>query len=358
MKALTRFRRGIHIVIFPISLAGAFLGLVPMAQAQVKFGNGNTGVGHRALDSVTTGENNTAIGTAALSEDRSGSLNTASGQWALRSNTTGDGNVADGKSALRENTAGRQNTATGLRAMETNTTGDQNTASGAFALRKVASSRFNTAIGSHALENATTGDNNIALGYTSGAALATGSNNIDIGNPGVAAEDGTIRIGSASHVRTFISGISGSVVTGAIVQVDAAGQLGMAPSAARFKKDIKPMDKASEELFSLEPVTFRYKEQIDSTGKGQFGLVAEDVEKVNPDLVVHDKEGEPYSVRYDQVNAMLLNEFLKEHRKNEEQQKQIDLLTAQFKEQAALIQKIRSKVALERDGRLAVADNR
>jgi hypothetical protein len=355
MKALIRFNQNVPIATFLILLA--LLGLVPMAQAQVKFGNGNTGVGHRALDSVTTGENNTAIGTAALSEDRSGSLNTASGQWALRSNTTGDGNVADGKSALRENTAGRQNTATGLRAMESNTTGDQNTASGAFALRKIASSRFNTAIGSHALENATTGDNNIALGYTSGVALATGSNNIDIGNPGVAAEDSTIRIGSASHIRTFISGISGSVVTGAIVQVDAAGQLGMAPSAARFKEEIKPMDKASEALFALEPVTFRYKKAIDPAGKGQFGLVAEDVEKVNPDLVVHDKEGNPNSVRYDQVNAMLLNEFLKAHREIEEQQKQIDVLTAQLERQAALIEKVSAKLELCHAPRLTVVDN-
>jgi endosialidase-like protein len=356
MKTSVRFDRETHVGILIILLVFSFIGLVPKAQSQAVFGNGNTGVGHRALESVTDGENNTAVGAAALSEDRSGSRNTASGQWALRSNTTGNDNVADGKSALRENTAGFQNTAAGLRAMEGNTTGDQSTAVGAFALRKVTSSRFNTAIGSHALENVTNGDANIALGYTSGYALTTGGNNIDIGNPGVAEEASTIRLGNSSHVRTFIAGISGSVVTGALIQVNATGQLGTAPSSARFKEKIKPMDKTSEALFALAPVTFRYKKEVDSAGKGQFGLVAEDVEKVNPDLVVHDKEGKPYSVRYDQVNAMLLNEFLKAHCKMEEQQKQIDSLTTQLERQAALIEKVSAKLELTRAPQQTVAD--
>jgi hypothetical protein len=218
--------------------------------------------------------------------------------------------------------------AAGIRAMESNTTGDQNTAVGAFALRKITTSRFNTAIGSRAIEHLTVGDNNIALGYTSGFHLTTGGNNIDIGNQGVAGESATIRIGSANQVRTFIGGIHGSVVTGTTVEVNAEGQLGVSPSAARFKEQIKPMDKASEALFALKPVTFRYKKEVDSAARSQFGLVADEVEKVNPDLVVRDEKGKPYSVRYNQVNAMLLNEFLKEHQKVQDLEKQVEKLTA------------------------------
>src|SRR4030095_12984295 len=147
--------------------------------------------------------------------------------------------------------------------------------------------------------------------------LTTGSNNIDIGNLGVAAESNTIRIGTA-QTRTFIQGIRGAVVAGAHVVVNAGGQLGVAASSARFKTEIKPMDKASEAILSLKPVTFRYKKEIDDSGTPQFGLVAEEVADINGDLVTRDSEGKPETVRYDQVNAMLLNEFLKEHRKNEQ----------------------------------------
>jgi len=191
-----------------------------------------------------------------------------------------------------------------------------------------------------------TGNSNIAVGWNAGANLTTGSNNIDIGNNGVAAESNTIRIGtSGTQTRTFIAGVNGAAVMGAAVKVNAAGQLGTAPSSARFKDEIKPMDKASEAIHALKPVTFRYKKEIDSERIPQFGLVAEDVEKVNRDLVVRDKEGKPYSVRYDQVNAMLLNEFLKEHKKVEEQgaiiarqQKQIEALTAGLQKVSAQLE--------------------
>jgi hypothetical protein len=160
-----------------------------------------------------------------------------------------------------------------------------------------------------------------------------------VGYRGVAAEAHTIRIGDFNQTKTFIAGISGRAVTGAAVVVNAAGQLGTAPSSQRFKDEIKPMDKASEAILALKPVTFHYKKEIDPEGIPQFGLVAEEVEKVNPDLVVCDKEGKPYSVRYDQVNAMLLNEFLKEHRKVQEQEKTIAQLQQDFQSKLAEQQK-------------------
>jgi trimeric autotransporter adhesin len=165
-------------------------------------------------------------------------------------------------------------------------------------------------------------------------------------------ESNTIRIGNTDITDTFISGISGTTVaSGAAVLVDSNGHLGTLTSSKRFKEEIRPMNKTSEAIFSLEPVTFRYKKEIDPAGTSQFGLVAEDVEKINPDLVVRDKKGKTYSVRYEAVNAMLLNEFLKEHRKNEEQQATIaqlksgmEALTATVKEQAAQIQKVSAQL--------------
>ena len=199
----------------------------------------------------------------------------------------------------------------------------------------------------------TTGSSNIALGANAGGNLTTGTNNIDIGNAGVAAEANTVRVGmQGTHRRTFIAGISGVAVAGSTVVVNASGQLGIAASSERFKDEIKPMDKASEAILTLQPVTFRYKKSIDPDGVPQFGLVAEEVAKVNPDLVARDAKGEVYTVRYDQVNAMLLNEFLKEHRKNEEQEKTIAelksgmmALAAMVKEQESQIQKVSAQLA-------------
>jgi hypothetical protein len=183
------------------------------------------------------------------------------------------------------------------------------------------------------------------LGSLAGSNLTTGNNNIDIGNLGVAAEANTIRIGSqGTQTKTFIAGINGGGVTGVAVKINAAGQLGTAPSSARFKADVQPMDRASEAILALKPVTFRYKKELDPDGTPQFGLVAEDVAKVNPDLVVRDAEGKIYTVRYDAVNAMSLNEFLKKHRQVQQQQKQIEKLAAQLKEQAEQIRKVNDKV--------------
>jgi trimeric autotransporter adhesin len=194
------------------------------------------------------------------------------------------------------------------------------------------------------------------LGTNAGVNLTTGEFNIDIGNEGVADEGNTIRIGTVgTHAATFIAGISGTAVVGDPVVVDADGQLGTAASSARFKKEIRPMDNASETILALKPVRFQYKS--DSKGTPQFGLIAEEVAKVNPDLVVRDRDGEIYSVRYEAVNAMLLNEFLKEHRTVQEQQKEMDALRTELKEQRVLIQAVNDKVELNRSEPQTVLNN-
>ena len=240
-------------------------------------------------------------------------------------NTTGSGNTATGVNALLSNTTGDRNTATGQAALRTNTTGSNNTATGSSALRVNTTGFNNTAIGHRALDNNPTGSSNIALGYFAGTNLTTGDNNIDIGNRGVAAESNTIRIGTeGTQTNAYIAGIySTPVAKGLVVKVDSTGHLGTVGSSGRFKEQIKPMGNASEAILALKPVTFRYKKEIDPERTPEFGLVAEDVEKVNPDLVARDEQGKPYTVRYDAVNAMLLNEFLKEHRRVQEQAREI-----------------------------------
>jgi Chaperone of endosialidase len=294
----------------------------------------NTATGLHALFSNTTGNFNTATGSQALFVN-TGVQNTATGAFALQSNLTANNNTADGFQALLNNQTGKENTAVGESAFK-NSTVDSNTGVGFQVAFHNTTGTRNTAVGHHALSSNRTGSSNIALGASAGGNLTTGSNNIDIGSLGVGGESNTIRIGSA-QVRTFIKGISGAVVSGAAVVVNAGGQLGMAASSERFKDEIKPMDKASEVILALKPVTFRYKKEIDPERLPQFGLVAEEVEKGNPNLVVRDKEGKPYSVRYEQVNAMLLNEFLKQHRKVEEQEAKITHLKSTVARQDATI---------------------
>jgi len=337
-------------------------------------GRFNTGIGEAALGSNTIGSYNTATGVVALENNRSGTYNTANGYGALCNNTS-DRNTATGAFALNRNTSGAFNTADGYGALNRNTTGQLNTAAGYGALY-FNNADNNSAFGWLALFGNTngsrnsafgwgalgfnSGNNNIALGYGAGVNLTAGDNNIDIGNAGAAPESGTIRIGTAgSQTATYVAGIFGATVTeGVGVIVDTNGHLGTAVSSARFKDEIKPMNKASEALFSLNPVTFRYKKELDPVGKSQFGLVAEDVGKVNPDLVVRDKEGNPYSVRYDAVNAMLLNEFLKEHGTVQEQQKEIDVLKAELKQQRALIQKVSAQIELSKPSPRTVLNDR
>jgi Chaperone of endosialidase len=343
----------------------------------------NTAIGFNALYSNTTGFGNTAVGYVALFSNTTGVSNTAVGYNALPSNTTGIENTANGVSALSYNTAGAYNTAIGAGTLGYNTTGDSNTATG-FAALEFNTASFNTANGGSALELNTTGNsntangyealyrnrtgsNNVALGFQAGARLTTGSDNIYVGNTGLPSESNTIRIGKQGSQRTtFIAGISGATIpTGVPVIVDSGGHLGTTTSSARFKEAIKPMDKASEAILALKPVAFRYKHELDPSGIPQFGLVAEDVEKVNSDLVARDDQGKAYTVRYDAVNAMLLNEFLKEHkafveeqRKVQEQGATIARLEQQIEALTIGLQKVSAQLELSKSAPQTVLNNR
>jgi trimeric autotransporter adhesin len=305
------------------------------------YGLGNTAEGQDALLSLTFGEFNTATGYFSLKSNTTGEFNTAIGAAALQNNTAGLENTAIGYDALFSNTFGEHNIAIGSNALLFNTTGSENTAIGRFVLRSNTLGDGNTAIGVVALANDTTGSRNTVVGDAAGSAVTTANDIICIGE-GVA--------GANVNNSCYIGSIFGQTSSGgAAVFINSNGKLGTTTSSRRFKEEIRPMDKISEALFSLKPVSFHYKKEIDPAGTSQFGLVAEDVEKVNPDLVVRDKEGKPYTVRYDQVNAMLLNEFLKEHRKVEDlesnaarQQKQIEALTVGLQKVSAQLEVSRS----------------
>jgi hypothetical protein len=332
----------------------------------------NTANGFQALNFNTTGHSNTASGANTLFNNTTGFENTANGLNALDSNTTGSSNTASGAHALSFNTTGFSNAAHGAAALFSNTTGHGNTANGGSALQGNATGNNNTANGVGALIQITTGSNNIALGADAGADLRTGSNNnIVIGHRGIAGETKRIRIGKqGTQTATFIAGIFGATAPGgSAVLVNSAGKLGTTTSSKRFKEEIKPMGEASEALFALRPVSFRYKQEIDPEGIPQFGLGAEDVEKVDPALVIRDEQGKAYTVRYEAVNAMLLNEFLKAHRKTEDQQtaiaqlestvarqdKAIDALTAHLMAQESQIQKVSALLEVDAPAaRLAV----
>lgn len=326
----------------------------------------NTAFGGDALAQNTTGSQNTASGFRALSSNTTGFSNTGTGYNALSFNKSGVGNVADGNFALYKNTTGGNNTATGNFALLSNTIGNDNTASGSTALEFNSTGSSNTAFGSSALLN-NTGSLNVALGNRAAYNLTTGSNNIVIGAGvlGAAGDANKIRIGKSTHTATYIGGIYNKTVasgTGVGVMIDANGKLGTVVSSARFKEAIKPMHKASEAILALQPVTFRYKHELDPDGLPQFGLIAEQVEKVDANLVVRGEDGKVSTVRYEAVNAMLLNEFLKEHRKVEEQQATITRLESRLAKQeltgaqqhkqiealTATVQKVSDEVALSR----------
>jgi len=300
----------------------------------------NTAIGAYALQNNTAGNWNTAVGSEALSSNTNGASNTAVGFDALENSKNGNNNTAVGTIALQDNLTGVNNTAAGAGALARNVTGIDNSALGESALDDVTSGSENIGLGAFAGLNLQTGSGNIMIGVNSGSAISTGNNNIDIGNAGFGDESGVIRIGtSGTHTKAVFLGIFGTTVGGgAPVQVNASGLLGTVTSSRRFKQNIQSMDEASDVLFDLHPVTFKYKSELDPEGTPQFGLVAEDVEKVDPALVVRDDKHQVYSVRYDAVNAMLLNEFLKEHRKIGEQQKQIET-------QAVELQELRDKAA-------------
>ena len=290
--------------------------------------NFNTAIGARALFLNTNGSENTALGAGALQNNTTGNFNSANGGFALFFNDTGNNNVALGDSSLFSNIAGNGNVAIGEGALFANTTGNNN-----------------VAIGDSALHN-TTGSGNIAVGFEAGSLVGSSGNVIAIGSPGDDV-DNSCFIGNIRNVQT-------QNANAIPVLVDSAGQLGTASSSQRFKKEIKSMEKASESILNLKPVRFFYKN--DKTTTPQFGLIAEEVAKVNPDLIVRDKSGEIYTVRYEAVNAMLLNEFLKEHRKVDDQgrrlqeqgaiiamqQKQIEALTEGLQKVSAQLEVIKS----------------
>jgi hypothetical protein len=293
--------------------------------------------------------------------------NTFLGDGALTGNTTGGGNTAIGLAALQFNTTGFYNTATGDEALFLNGIGTGNTANGTGALQLNQSGDNNTAIGFQALYGNTSGSSNIALGVDAGEKIVTGSNNIDIGNVGDLGESGAIRIGTMrAQTKTFIAGINGRTVpTGVPVIIDTTGHLGTTTSSARFKEAIEPMNKASEAILALHPVTFRYKKELDPVGVAQFGLVAEEVEKVNPDLVARDEQGKPYTVRYEAVSAMLLNEFLKEHKAFLQEHRTVQDLKAEVEQQreqiealTAGLQKISAQIELSKTAPQTVLNNR
>jgi hypothetical protein len=375
--------------ILPLLIAGvlACFGLLPKAEAVVPPPDGgypgfNTAEGQKALFSLSTATGNVAVGWASLYSDAEGSFNTAigtgallfntadqntaTGAGALLSNTTGVNNTATGFQSLVSNTEGSFNTASGYQALSSNATGGANTAIGSFALQSNTEGVFNTANGSQALSSNTTGDANTAIGFGTLISNTTGNDNTALGfeaGSGVTTANNVIAIGTAgANVSNgcFIGRIRDVTTANADaipVMIDSAGQLGTTSSSRRFKKEIQPMDKASESLLALKPVTFHYKS--DNTSTPQFGLIAEEVADINPDLVVRDEKGEIYTVRYDAVNAMLLNEFLKEHRKVEDlkkdfqatvaqQRKEIQALAATVKEQSAQIQKVSAQLEVSK----------
>jgi uncharacterized coiled-coil protein SlyX len=319
-------------------------------------GTGNTGVGWRSLFSVgagalvlNTGDSNTAVGAVALLLNTTASQNTAVGTGALLFNDTGPSNTAVGYQALFANVSGLENTAIGDQALLDNT-GNFNVAVGGAALLNNTTGNENTACGSGAL-NDTTGNDNTALGFQAGIMATTGDGNVYIG----AGMSGVAGEANHTYVRnintTSVNGMGSDTVTVNLT----TGLLGHLSSSRRYKEDIKPMDKTSEALYMLNPVTYRFKKDVDPSQSLDYGLIAEDVAKVDPNLAIRDRNGQIESVRYSAINAMLLNEFLKEHRKNEEQEKTIaelnsgmTALAATVKEQAAQIQKVSAQLEASR----------
>jgi hypothetical protein len=307
----------------------------------------NTATGAGALLSNTAGVNNTANGAFALFSNTSGFNNSALGGGALQSNTIGFANTATGVGALLTNTSGNDNTADGLFALYFNTTGSENTAIGENALEQNTVGNTNTAIGEGALFQNTTGSGNVACGFLAGNQVSAANNVIAIGHDGADVSN-TTWVGN-------IYGVSTQSGTTAPVVVSDGGQLGTVASSQRFKKDITTMEKASQSILSLRPVTFHYKSDANNTP--HFGLIAEEVAKVNPALVLPDKEGKPYTVRYDAVNAMLLNEFLKEHRRVQELEANAARQENEIKALTAGLQKVTAQLEVSKPPRQTVSNN-
>ncbi len=330
---------------FFIALALFSFGPSPAAWAQT-----DTAYGTNALKNNTTGTGNSAFGVSTLINNNTGSGNTATGWDALYFNTSGSNNTATGIAALEGNGSGVGNTATGVNALANNGTGNMNTATGWNALY-FNGGKYNTAIGSFALQNNGSGDSNIAIGIEAGLYLTTGSNNIEVGNQGNAGEANTIRIGTeGTQSATYLAGIFDSTVTGGCaVMVASTGRLGCVSSSARYKRGVRDMGDASDKLMKLRPVTFLYKS--DDTGAQQYGLIAEEVEKVYPELVVHDANGKAETVAYHLLPAMLLNEVQKQTRASQQLARQLEQKDEQIEALAARLD------ILERQARASEPDH-
>ena len=293
---------------------GVGIGALPFGTGQA-----NTAIGAATLQSNTTGTENTAVGFQALQRNTAGLANTAVGMSALFVNTAGDQNTAIGFTSLTNNSTGSANTATGNQALMVNRTGSSNTATGFDALNQNTTGSQNTAFGSGAGASLTTGSNNVAMGNMTGTNITTGNYNVHISNRGTSTDTNLIRIGDSNQNRTFIAGIRG-VTTGNAdalpVVIDSTGQLGTVGSSRRMKTAIERMGDTTETIMGLRPVRFRYKAQ-GPTAAMQYGLIAEEVAEVAPDLAARKPNGEIETVYYDKVNAMLLNEVQKLHRENE-----------------------------------------
>ena len=290
-------------------------------------GGFNTATGSLSLYSNITGIFNTSSGFQSLFSDTTGNFNTAIGAQSLFSAKAASNNTATGVQSLYSDSSGNSNTATGYQSLYFNKAGNNNAAMGSFALQSNTNGDQNTAMGSRALMN-TNGFNNIGVGYSAGTNLSSGINNIDIGNQGTAGDTNTIRIGSTA-TKTYLAGVFGSLTaaSGISVFVDANGQLGTVSSSARFKQDIDNIGKSSEDIYKLRPVTFRYKEQVLHGDRSyQYGLIAEEVEQVNPLLVSHSPDGSIYTVKYQLLTPLMLHEIQKEHAENK---RQADLLEQQ-----------------------------
>jgi len=329
-----------------------------------KTGAHNTAVGMAALYSNISGDNNTANGAYALYSNTTGSMNTANGVYALYFNTSGSGNTANGFNVLASNTTGKENTAIGAyslmgntsgehntangsHALESSSTGNENTATGEYALYSNTTGNYNTADGGYAIYSNTNGWGNTAIGYNSLSANSTGhnniavgngaganlkgSNNIDIASAGTQWDNNTIRIGDAP-TKTFIAGISGVTVSGGVqVYINSDGQLGTLTSSQRFKKEIKSVDSDSDQLLQLHPVSFVYKD--DDKNQLQYGLIAEEVAKIYPELVQYDREGNPFTVYYHLLTPLLLSELQKQHALNDARQTTLEAQQAKFESQ-------------------------
>lgn len=320
----------------------------------VNSGNGGFQFGGTQVLSILPGLFTLYVGQSAgqgAGSSNTGTNNTSAGYQTLFLNTTGGHNVAVGASALYSNTTGNSNTATGDFALNGNTTGFSNVAVGGNALLSNTTGADNTAVGVNTLLSIGTGSANLALGVNAGRNFTgSESNNIDIAAFGVAGESGIIRIGGAGvHTATYMAGINNSPVLGAFVTVDAnTGQLGIFASSRRYKEDIHNMGDASDGLLRLRPVTFRYKKPYaDGSKPMEYGLIAEEVAEVYPELVVRGKDGQVETVQYYMLDAMLLNEIQKLAKQHAADQKEISKLQEQMRqvqEQQAAMKQLQDEI--------------